>query len=313
MSYPIEDILSILVDNIVKYGSPFRIDHRRLNRWAYENNLKTGGDTVLYTGLLYQLTPYIEASTRYLAKMGRKMGTIARLASKLIDLTKLLRVDEKTVNYVNQVLDNIAKMVKNTYQDIGYLYDKEPYSGVLLYDLGMIRLFENHANRVMDIFRENGVKKVVTIDPHTTHIIRDIYPKYVDGYDLEVINYLNLINLDDLEPGLESGEEYVIHDPCIYARIVGIIDKPRELLEKGGAKILEPEYSRQMTYCCGGPIESIYPELSSEIAKKRLRQLASKSSKIVTLCPICYINLSRAALDEGMGEVEIRDLASILR
>jgi len=313
MIYPIEDILSILVDNIVRYGSPFRIDHRRLNRWAYENNLKTGGDTVLYTGLLYQLTPYIEASTRYLAKMGSKTGTIARLASKLIDLTKLLRVDEKTVNYINEVLDNIAKMVKKTYRDIGYLYDKEPYSGVLLYDLGMIQLFEKHANKVMDTFRENGVKKVVTIDPHTTHIIRDIYPKYVDGYDLEVINYLNLTNLDDLEPSLESGDEYVIHDPCIYARIVGIIDKPRELLEKKGAKILEPEYSRQMTYCCGGPIESIYPELSSEIARKRLRQLASKSYKIVTLCPICYINLSRAAVDEGLENVEIRDLASILR
>jgi len=312
MSYPVEDILSILVNNVKKHGAPFKINHKDLNKWAYEQNIPRVGETVLYTGLLYQLLPYIRASSKHLRGMGKKIGTIARLTSKVIDLSKLIRVDKKDITLINKILGNIASVLRRLNIEFGYLYEEEPYSGVLLYDLGIISAFREHSRKVLGVFKKYGVKKIITIDPHTTNVMKNVYPSIMDEFDIEVVNYLEIIANSWIGNVTNDEREYVIHDPCIYARSLSIIDEPRVLLKRMGYRFRDISLSKKATYCCGGPLESVYPRLSSELAKKRLGQLVSSSKNIITLCPICYLNLTEAQEEEKLKDVSIFDLPLLI-
>ena len=93
---------------------------------------------------------------------------------------------------------------------------------------------------------------------------------------------------------IQAGE-VVIHDPCVFARYEGIVDEPRELLAATGMTVKEPEKTGRMTWCCGGPVEALYPQKARANAEKRVGQLTDVSSEVVTMCPMCFINLSGAA------------------
>ncbi|MEM0458031.1 MAG: hypothetical protein QXD76_03175, partial [Sulfolobales archaeon] len=67
--------------------------------------------------------------------------------------------------------------------------------------------------------------------------------------------------------------------------------------------------SRVRTRCCGGPIESIAPRVSGSVARVRLEELTKYSNKIIVMCPICYVSLSRYSKDYN---AMIHDLAEFL-
>jgi Fe-S oxidoreductase len=89
--------------------------------------------------------------------------------------------------------------------------------------------------------------------------------------------------------------EVVIHDSCVYARYEGMIEQPRDLLRNAGVTASEPELAGRSTYCCGGPIESLFPSKAHQIAANRIGQLKANGEDIVTMCPICQVNLRKAA------------------
>ena len=53
-----------------------------------------------------------------------------------------------------------------------------------------------------------------------------------------------------------------------------------------------PDRNGKTTMCCGGPDELLYPEISYSISRKRYEDLKKTADKIVTVCPLCYNNLS---------------------
>lgn len=217
-------------------------------------------------------------------------------------MTKFIAsVKEEEVKEVHAILRNIADALKSVGVDFGYLYEKEPYPGTLLYDLGMDEAFKEHANYVYGLFK--GAERIITVDPHTTHLLRYAFPKYVDGFDLEVINYLELLAEKGYK-GKGSGR-FVIHDPCIYARYEGVIEQPRAILN---VELVEPEMTKEDTVCCGGPIEFIAPRLSGKVARDRISQLKAVCRDVITLCPICLGNLRRW----GKEEITVRDIATLL-
>lgn len=71
------------------------------------------------------------------------------------------------------------------------------------------------AGRVAAMFRARGVREVITIDPHTTTMLRTGYLKLVPGYDVRVRSYLEVL----AEPGLPTATPLcgtvVIHDSCV--------------------------------------------------------------------------------------------------
>jgi Fe-S oxidoreductase len=304
----------MMAENVSKTGFPVPVPPESVYSWAKPLNIPRGKPTVIYTGALYQLVPYINSLVKTLEQLEKSSAggvalRLARIVGRVVDLSKLVaKPERKDVEWAEEVLRSIARLLSSAGVDYGYVYEKDLYSGTLLYDLGLDDAFASHAARVYKELKSEGVRKVITVDPHTTHVLREAYPKYVDGFDIEVVSYLEILSEKGIEFKSGEGGSWVIHDPCFYARYAGIVQQPRELLKLAGYTVVEPKRTRELTYCCGGPLESISPGLSRRIAEMRMKELASRSKNVVTLCPICYANLSRVKPEE----VVVSDIALLL-
>ena len=314
MPLPIAPILGILSDNLRKRGSVLPLSKRATCGWAKGLNLPRGGETVLYTGHMYQLIPAIDAMSSQMAmfensKIAKLFG-LGRMVNKLINMSFFMSLaassEMKTEN--NAVLHRIAKLLQGAGVSFGYLYEKELYSGALVYDQGMDATFKAHAQRVFEVFKAAGVRKVITVDPHTTNMLRDVYPKVVSGFDIEVQSYLEVLAEKAPEAIAQLNESVVIHDSCVYARYEGMVDPPRQLLAAAGIELREPELSGKATHCCGGPIEALFPSEAHRIAEARVEQLAEAGKQVTTMCPICWVNLRKAA----NGKIVVNDISESL-
>lgn len=302
MPLPTGDVIGILTDNLRLRGSVLPISSRNATRWARGLGLRRGGETVLYTGMLYQLIPYIEG----LVKVERQLGGsrlarftgLGRKINRLVNVSAFMaRPSGKLRAAYDQTPIHVALLLEQAGVEFGYLYEDDLYSGALAYDLGADEIVAEHARRVNEVFKKHGVRNVITIDPHTTNMLRSVFPKLIPDYDIQVKNYLEVLTERELIVRTPLGGELTIHDPCVFARYENIIEEPRKLLLATGATIKEPEKSGRMTWCCGGPIESLYPEKALANAQKRVQQLREAAPEVVTMCPMCLVNLSNATPD----------------
>jgi hypothetical protein len=313
MPLPISSTLGILSDNMRKRKSALPLSRRATSAWARGLNIPHGGETVLYTGQMWQMVPAINAMSRQLGKYENARSAwlfgFARSMNRLVNLTPLLaRTNPKDRRAYNERLRNIARLLRAAGIEFGYLYEKDLYTGALAHDEGLDRAFVRHAEYVSRTLRESGVKEVITVDPHTTNMLRSVYPKLVPGFDIKVRSYLEVLAERKPKAVRQLGQEATIHDSCVYARYEGVLEQPRQLLAAGGVTLVEPEMSGRLTFCCGGPLETLFPGKSAEIAKKRIEQLSACSSKVVTACPLCLANLNRVV----PAGVEVQDISDYL-
>ncbi len=313
MPVPISATLGMLGDNLRKRRSALPLGRRVSTAWARGLDLPHGGSTVLYTGQMWQMVPAINAMSRQLSKYENSRLTglfgFARTLNRLVNLTPLLaRTKASERRAYNERLRNIVRLLRAAGVEFGYLYADDVYAGGLAHDEGLDRALEEHARWVWEVFRRNGVRRVITVDPHTTNMLRSVFPKLVPGFSLEVRSYLEVLAEKRLTARAPLERTATIHDSCVYARYENVVEPPRTLLAGAGVRLAEPELSGKMTFCCGGPIEMLFPGKSSEVATKRINQLKAVDSRVVTACPLCYANLSRAA----PSDVEIHDISDYL-
>lgn len=303
MPLPIDDVIGLMVDNLKKRKTVFPIPNKRATEWAKGLNIPEGGKTVIYTGSMYQLLPYMIAAVKNMALVEDsflgKFVFMGRFFNRMFNVSAFVSMPKKAdVKRYRQIVHNIALLLKQAGVEFGYLYKKELYAGTLAYDLGVDDAFSIQAKRVYNSLKENGVSSVITVDPHTTNIMRSVYPTIIDGYDIEVKSYLEVLAASDALQPLHSVEkEITIHDSCVYARHEGVIDEPRQLLKRAGYTIKEPKDNGVLTHCCGGPIESIFPKMSHEIGDNRVQQLkdVTNGGAVATMCPICMASLKKAS------------------
>lgn len=313
MALPIGNVLGILADNVEKRKGVVPLSSSQATAWAKGLDIPAGGDTIIYTGQMYQLIPSINSMANWMAKFEDSWITrffgLGRTVNKAINLSWFMALgSSREQKMYNSLLRNIAYLLKTAGVGFGYLYKQDLYSGALLFDEGVDDVFIKQAHRVYRIFKDNGVKRVITVDPHTTNILRTVYPSIIEGFDLEVKSYLELLAESNLDFVKQLEIDVVIHDPCVYARYENVVAEPRHLLKNAGARIHEPELSGKLTHCCGGPLESLFPGKSHDIALKRVEQLASCGSRVATMCPICLANLKRAA----GSTLEVKDISEYL-
>jgi Fe-S oxidoreductase len=235
---------------------------------------------------------------------------IGRLVNKMINLSWFMSwPNRQEQEAFNRRPRNIALLLEAAEVTCGYLRDHELYAGALIYDEGVDDVFEKHARKVYDKLKDHGVKRVITIDPHTTNVLRSVYPEIIDDYKLDVKSYLEVLAEQNMSLERSLDRDVVIHDSCVYARHENVVEEPRDLLKKAGAGLQEPDYSRKRTMCCGGPIESFFPSKTKDLAKKRIEQLADCGTEVAAMCPICLVNLQHAAED---GDVAVRDISDYL-
>jgi Fe-S oxidoreductase len=307
------DIIDLIAANVRKTRNPFGLPAATMNTWWRDvpGFTRRSGDALLFTGLMYQAIPYIEATTRYLERFeGTRWADYLKFArfSRYLPaflvgraLTSLTAKAER--RKFNGILQSVCGLLSKS--GVGFFYHPEMdfYSGILLYDLGDQQGFEEHARFVARNLKLHGVEKIITVDPHTTYALTELYPKYT-GLSFEVQPYFAL-----LRPKAAGGGNGIppvaLHDPCFYGRYLKLSDGPRRLLSDLGLKYVEVRNSGEFTSCCGGPAESVSPALNREILGRRAAELKESGAPVVTFCPICLANLLKAGLP-------VEDLASLL-
>jgi Fe-S oxidoreductase len=313
MPLPIHDVAGILADNLRLRGSVLPVPARRATRWARDLDLPRGGETVLYTGMMYQLIPYIERLVALEQKLGDsplvRFSGLARRANRIVNGAGIVaRPSAAERAEYDRVPATVARLLRDAGVEFGYLYEDDLYAGALAYDLGADETVAVHARRVTAAFRKHGVRRVITIDPHTTHMLHSVYPKLVDGYDVQVRSYLEVLAERGLPSRPLTAREVVVHDSCVYARYEDVVSQPRELLAAAGFAVREPENAGKLTWCCGGPAEALDPTRAATVAAARVEQLRAAGDECVTMCPICLVNLRKAA----HGAMRIRDISDYL-
>jgi Fe-S oxidoreductase len=316
MKLPKEHILRFLAQNLAIRGTVLPIPYWRTTAWAKGLGLKRGGKRVIYTGHMYQLIPYVKATAKRNALLDTPVAEAGAILARLINpfvsigsLMALGAVNRADLVRYNRYLKNIALLLMKSGLEFGYLYEKEEYAGALAWDLGLDRVFSSHARRLAAKLQELGVKEVITVDPHTTDILKNVYPKVVDGFDLTVRSFMEVLEEGGLRPRFVLDRRVALHDSCVYSRYLSAVDQPRRLLQAVGVEVAEPELSGRNTHCCGGPIESLFPEKAHEIAKARAEQLFSLSDQCVTMCPICHLNIDGA---KGAETRSVTDISTYL-
>ena len=319
MPRPTGDVIGILADNLRLRKSVLPLPTRVATKWTEGLDLPRGGETVLYTGMMYQLIPYIEGLVKAETKLGDSwlagLTGLGRRVNRLVNISAFMARPSAAERAVyNRVPIDVVHLLRKAGVEFGALYEDDLYSGALAYDLGADEVVAEHARRVQAVFRRHGVKNVITIDPHTTTMLRSVYPKLLEGYDVEVRSYLEVLaekglvaSRDGANAGLSA--DVVMHDSCVFARYEGLVDEPRELLAAAGVTVRDPENARRQTWCCGGPVESLYPAKAAANAAKRVAQLRDVAPDCVTMCPMCFVNLSTAAGDT----MRFTDISQYLR
>ncbi len=303
--YDPKHMIDIIAGNVKKTRSPFGAPKFMVNTWWKKMSLPREGETLLLTGLMYQFVPYIETTTRYLEKYedSKLAGFIrfGRYQPKRLTGTGIVMMtpgDEK--EKANVILRNIASLLIKSGVDFYYNPKLDFYSGILLYDLGDQESFIEHAGYVADKLKRAGIKKIITVDPHTTYALKVLYPKYTDAA-FEVKTYFELINLKSVN-GIRK---VTIHDPCFYGRYLELSDAPRKVLGQLDVECVDVQNSGAFTSCCGGPAESISPKLSREVMERRVEELQTTGAPIVAMCPLCLNNLKKSGAD-------VVDLSSVI-
>ena len=314
MPLPTGEVIGILGDNLRLRNSVLPLPTKVATKWTEGLDLPHGGQTVLYTGLMYQLIPYIEGLVKAEMKFGdswlAKYTGLGRKVNRVVNISAFMARPSAAERAVyDQVPINVVHLLRKAGIEFGALFEDDLYSGALAYDLGADEVLLEHARRVHAVFRKRGVKTVITIDPHTTTMLRSVYPKILEGYDIEVRSYLEVLAEKGMAPSMMLSGDVAIHDSCVFARYEGIVDEPRELLAAAGVTIRDPENTGRQTWCCGGPVESLYPAKAAANAEKRVAQLRAAAPDAVTMCPMCFVNLSAAAGDT----MRFKDISQYLR
>jgi Fe-S oxidoreductase len=309
------DVIGILADNLRLRRSVLPISARHVTAWARDLQLPRGGETVLYTGQMYQLIPYIEQLVQMEERLAdsplARFTPLARRMNRVFNVSAFMAHPGAAARSANnRILGDIARLLTRAGVTFGYLYEDDLYSGALAYDLGADEAVAVQARRVHRVFKKHGVKTVITVDPHTTNMLRSVYPRLVAGYDVQVHSYLEV--LAARQPAVHAplaNQEVVLHDSCVYARYEKVVQEPRVLLQNAGLTVKEPDNAGRFTWCCGGPLESLYPEKARAVAAKRVDQLRQAAPEGVTMCPLCLVNLRKAAGDT----MRLEDISQYLR
>lgn len=203
---------------------------------------------------------------------------------------------------------NQTKMYIKILEKLGLkpLVKEEICCGFPLYALGFREDFEQHRKRFLDLFPE---KEITALCPTCAAFLHEEY-----GKEVKHVTQLILENLPDANLGLKA----TYHDPCDLSRVAGVIEEPREILNKIGVEIVEMEKNRKGSQCCGGGggILMSDADLSDRLAAVRIKQaIETGAPLLITPCPTCEQVLKKAAKDLNESEgpaITVRNISDLL-
>jgi Fe-S oxidoreductase len=202
----------------------------------------------------------------------------------------------------------------------GILGKDEKCCGDSLRRLGNEFLFDRMARENVELFRERGVTKVITLCPHCLTTLKNDYRQY--GLELEVMHHSELIAglIQDGRIKLNGNDDRLgkisYHDPCYLGRHNGIFDAPRGLIEAAtGTAPRELGRNREESFCCGAGGGRMWMEefIGDRVNHTRVDEaLLGSPDTVCVACPYCMTMMEDGLKDRGAGQVRVRDVAEVV-
>lgn len=127
--------------------------------------------------------------------------------------------------------------------------------GEMYYRMGLFEQVRQTAKKLENYFRKLKVRKIVIPCTAGYNMFTNVLPRFGFQYKVEVRHLLPII-LDKLESGKikikkKLNMTVTIQDSC-YAKVIeNIAGTVRDILGFIGVKVIEAEYSRENSLCCG--------------------------------------------------------------
>ena len=269
------------LNNVQLYGNPYGISAKRRSGWM------EGKSFAPYTGQDYLY--YVGCEGSY--------DTRAQSAARAL-----------------------GDLLSSAGASFGVLGDTEITDGNEVEMLGEDALFESVAQKNIEQWRQLGVKKIITLSPHSYNAFKNLYPKF--GGEIEVFHYTQILS-DLIRKGHLQTKGFdgniTFHDPCFLGRWNKEYDAPRSILKAlPGATLIEMERNKKGALCCGGGGGNFYTDLlggsEESPARIRVREAAASGADILAVaCPNCLTMLEDAVKAEGLDEtLTVRDISEII-
>lgn len=221
---------------------------------------------------------------------------------------------------IKQVTVNLAAIMNNAGISWGTLGKDENCCGDSLRRLGNEFIFDRMAKENVQMFKERGVKKVITACPHCLSTLKNDYRQY--GIELELIHHTELLShlLKEgklkLSNQVEELGKIIVHDSCYLGRHNDIYDAPREVLSKvSGSSTFEFDRNREKSFCCGAGGGRMWMEeqTGERINRTRVKEAMEKDPDTICVsCPFCMTMFEDGLKDEQVDDVRVRDLTEIV-
>ncbi|MBM7568940.1 Fe-S oxidoreductase [Paenibacillus sacheonensis] len=220
-----------------------------------------------------------------------------------------------------KVLFAVVRLLQQAGIPFAVLGGEERNSGDTARRLGNELLFQTLCAENVATLQRYGIRRVVTICPHTFNALKNEYVDFGLEPSVAVEHHTTLLARllanGSLVPAHPVNERVVYHDSCYLGRYNGIYDAPRALLRAiPGVELLEMERNRSNGLCCGagGGLMWMEERGGARVNEVRAAQALGTSPTVIgSACPYCLTMMEDGIkLHDAEGGVRARDVAELL-
>jgi len=163
---------------------------------------------------------------------------------------------------------------------------------------GRDALFKESLAELKISWEELGSPRIIAACPSCIKILREAMP------EAEIVSHWSILSALGLpETALKTVGALAVNDPCAAREDGALRADVRGLLDALGVAMVEPEYTGELTQCCGygGLLNDVNPELGQTAAKARADAV---DEDYVTYCAMCREMIART----GKAAMHLYDL-----
>jgi Fe-S oxidoreductase len=189
--------------------------------------------------------------------------------------------------------------------------------------LGQELLFQELAQRNVEVLNTAGVRKIIVTCAHCFNALANEYPQVGGVY--EVVHHTQLLSRlvaeGRLVPARPVETTVTYHDPCYLGRHNRVFSPPREILGSvPGLTFNEMPRNRETSFCCGAGGARMWMEetIGTRINETRTDEALSTGADTVTAaCPYCIVMLTdgvatRKSQGKAAEHVQVVDVSQVL-
>ncbi|TET66901.1 MAG: (Fe-S)-binding protein [Candidatus Zixiibacteriota bacterium] len=212
-----------------------------------------------------------------------------------------------------------AKILKAAGVSFGILGEEENCCGDPARRMGDEYQFQTLVETNLEILKNYGVRKILTICPHGFNTFKYEYPQF--GGDFEVRHHSEFVrkliseNRLSLKAGLK--EKVTYHDSCYLGRYNDIYESPRQILKSlTNGRLTELPRRKGKSFCCGAGGGRMFMEedVGKRVNDIRTQEILDSGAEVVaSACPFCLTMLSDGIKDLDAEErLKIFDIAELV-